>query len=65
MKKPTQSEAKIEAAGRELKISPPAVLAKTHAKSGAKAANEQRIAIMLSKARAAGAKIPQRKQGSK
>lgn len=54
----TQTQAKIEEAGHEMKMSPPKILAKTRKKSGALAANKQRIAIMLSKARAAGAKIP-------
>ena len=43
---------------RELKDNPPAILAKTRAKKGAKRAGKQRIAIALSKARAAGADIP-------
>jgi len=50
----------IKAAGHELKVSPPKILAKTARKSGAKAAAKQRVAIMLSKARAAGASIPQK-----
>lgn len=52
---------KIEEAGREIKENPPRVLAKTRRKKGAKAAERQRRAIMLSKARRAGAKIPQKK----
>lgn len=50
----------IEAAGKEMKNSPPKILAKTARKSGAKQANKQRVAIMLSKARAAGANIPEK-----
>lgn len=46
------SESKIEAAGHEIKENPPKILAKTKAKKGAGAANKQRVAIMLSKARA-------------
>jgi hypothetical protein len=50
----------VEAVGHEIKQNPPKVLAKTARKSGAKRANKQRIAIMLSKARAAGADIPEK-----
>ena len=39
------------AAAHELKANPPAVLAKTRKKKGKKAAERQRVAIMLSKAR--------------
>ena len=44
--------------GKELKENPPKILEKTRKKKGAKAANKQRIAILLSKAREAGANIP-------
>jgi len=47
----------IEAAGHEMKKNPPKILAKTARKSGAKQANKQRVAIMLSKARQAGANV--------
>jgi hypothetical protein len=50
----------IESAGHEIKNNPPKILAKTARKSGAKRANKQRVAIMLSKARAAGANIPEK-----
>ena len=46
---PPQSD--IEAAGRELKQNPPRVLARTSKKFGAKRAEAQRKAIILSKAR--------------
>ncbi len=46
----------IAEAGHEIKVNPPRILAKTRKKKGAKAAEAQRKAIMLSKARAA--KIP-------
>lgn len=42
----------------EIKQNPPAVLAKTRRKKGAARANKQRVAIGLSKARAAGVRIP-------
>ncbi len=47
----------LEDVGGELKNNPPRVLAKTARKSGAKRANKQRIAILLSKARKRGAKV--------
>lgn len=48
----------LEAVGHELKVNPPSVLASTRRKFGAARAEKQRKAILLSKARAAGAKIP-------
>lgn len=48
---PMPSESKIEAVGHEMKKNPPKILAHTKAKEGAAAANKQRIAIMLNKAR--------------
>lgn len=50
----------VEAAGHEIKVNPPKILKKTAKKSGAKKAAKQKVAIMLSKARAAGANIPQK-----
>lgn len=47
----------LEDVGRELKDNPPAILAKTARKSGAKQANKQRVAILLSKSRRLGAKV--------
>lgn len=47
------SESKIEAAGHEMKENPPKILAKTAVKKGKKAAEKQRVAIMMSKARRA------------
>lgn len=46
--------------GDELKRNPPAALAKTRRKFGAKRAEAQRRAILLSKARKAGARIPKK-----
>lgn len=43
--------------GHELKTNPPKVLAKTRRKKGKAAANRQRVAILLSKARVEGAKV--------
>jgi hypothetical protein len=47
--------------GAELRDNPPRVLAKTRKKKGAKAAERQRRAILLSKARRAGAKVPRKR----
>lgn len=44
--------------GRELKENPPAILERTRRKFGLKRARQQKTAILLSKARQAGAKIP-------
>lgn len=52
------TKAKVAAAFHEVKENPPKVLAKTRRKSGAALANRQRVAIALSKARKAGASIP-------
>lgn len=53
-----ESQKKIKKAFSEVKKNPPSILAKTRRKYGAKRAEKQRIAIALSKARKAGAKIP-------
>ncbi|MCI0418143.1 MAG: hypothetical protein L0312_02800 [Acidobacteria bacterium] len=59
-KVPTKSQRLIRAAGHEMKVSPPEILRKTKRKKGAETANKQRVAILLNKARAAGADIPRR-----
>jgi hypothetical protein len=43
--------------GSELKKNPPSVLAKTRRKKGPRAAEKQRVAILLSKARERGANV--------
>lgn len=48
----------LEHIGHELKSNPPKVLASTARKYGAKRAQKQKTAILLSKARAAGVHIP-------
>lgn len=48
---PMPSEAKLEAAGSEMKANPPSVLAKTRRKFGAERALAQERAILFSKAR--------------
>lgn len=57
MKKKTKAQKILKSVGHELKVNPPRVLAKTRAKKGAKRAQKQKIAILLSKARARGARI--------
>ena len=44
--------------GGELKANPPAILSKTRRKKGEARAEKQRVAILLNKAKAAGADIP-------
>lgn len=48
----------LEAIGRELKENPPSVIRATRRKFGVARAESQRKAILLSKARKAGVKIP-------
>jgi len=50
---PAPPKAATKNAFDEIKANPPAILAKTAKKKGAKAANKQRIAIGLNKARRA------------
>ncbi len=47
----------LESVGRELKNNPPSILRKTRRGKGAKAAEKQRVAILLNKARKRGARI--------
>ena len=54
----TRSAIILSGIGSELETNPPSILAKTRRKKGKKAAEEQRVAILLSKARDAGARIP-------
>ena len=48
---PMPSEAKLEAAGSEMKANPPSILSRTRKKFGADRAESQRVAIMFSKTR--------------
>jgi hypothetical protein len=50
----------LHSVGSELKSNPPKQLARTARKFGAKDAAKQRVVILLSKARRAGASIPRR-----
>lgn len=47
----------LEAVGHEMKVNPPKILAHTARKFGRADAKKQRVAILLSKARKAGATI--------
>ena len=47
----------LESVGKELKNNPPSILGKTRRSGGAKAAEKQRVAILLNKARKRGASI--------
>ena len=60
----TTSKQKIAAAFHEVAENEPAIVAQTRKKSGPAQARKQKVAIALSKARAAGAKIRTRPQGS-
>jgi hypothetical protein len=55
--KNTKTRRILKSVGHELKANPPKVLATTRRKKGAKAAERQRKAILLSKARKRGARI--------
>lgn len=63
MKKETKSNKKVKAAFEEVYSNEPTVVEKTREKKGETQAKKQKVAIALSKARAAGAKIP--KKGKK
>ena len=58
MTKMTRSARILQSMGAELKQNPPEILGKTRRKKGKAAAEKQRVAILLSKARDAGARIP-------
>jgi hypothetical protein len=60
IRRPKTRTAKIiEGVGEELKENPPGVLERTKRRSGKAAAERQRRAILLSKARKRGADIPE------
>lgn len=48
----------LSAIGQEMKANPPAILRQTRRKFGVERAEKQRTAILLSKGRQAGVKIP-------
>jgi len=51
----------LSSIGSEIKNNPPSILAKTRRKKGKGAAEKQRVAILLSKARRRGANISEKK----
>jgi hypothetical protein len=51
----------LESVGHEMKENPPKILSHTRDKFGSARADKQRTAILLSKARRAGASIPRSK----
>jgi len=53
----------MSAIGAELKANPPAIVNSTRRKFGAARAQKQKTAILLSKARQAGVKIPSASPG--
>lgn len=59
-KKETRTQKKVKAAFKEVKKDEPSIVTKTRKKEGEEAANKQKIAIALSKARKTGAKIPEK-----
>ena len=58
MTKHTRTAHILKNVGKEIKNNPPRILEKTRRRKGAKAAEEQRVAILLSKARERGARVP-------
>ena len=59
-KKPTKTQRIITSVGREIKKDEPGIIGKTRKKFGAKRALAQKRAILLSKARRRGARLPRR-----
>jgi hypothetical protein len=59
-RKPTKTRKILKSVGAELKKNEPDIVGKTRAKKGQEAAEAQREAILLSKARRRGARIPKK-----
>ena len=57
MAKHTRTAHILASVGKELKDNPPSILERTRRRKGAKAAEKQRVAILLNKSRKRGAKI--------
>ncbi len=53
-----KKDSTLETIGHEMRVNPPAVVNATRRKFGAQRAESQRRAILLSKARKAGVKVP-------
>lgn len=64
-KKKTKSRKILHRMGTEMKHNPPAIVEKTRREKGDEAAEGQRKAILISKARRAGARIPYKKSKRK
>jgi len=60
-----RDRAKLQAAFHEVKHNPPAVVKQTARKKGAGAAHQQEVAIALSKARRAGASVPDKSRAKR
>jgi hypothetical protein len=58
-----KTKAKLQAAFHEVRHNPPAIVAKTRKKEGPAQARKQEVAISLSKARKAGARIKNMVEG--
>ena len=54
---PSRTKAVMKGVAHEMKKNPPKILAHTRSKFGAKRSEEQRVAIMMNKARKRGASI--------
>ena len=60
--KKTKTQKLLEQAGKEVKMREPKIVGHTRAKFGEEREQRQKTAIILSKARAQGAKIPKAKK---
>ena len=60
---PTKTRRILEDVGHELKVNEPEIVGETRRKEGAEQAEKQRVAILLSKAKKRGARIPRRGHG--
>lgn len=58
--KKTRTARILSSVGHELKENPPRIVLKTQRKKGKEAANKQRVAILLNKARKRGGHIPKK-----
>jgi len=60
-----RDRSKLQAAFHEVKHNRPAVVSETARKKGSEAAHKQEVAIALSKARRAGAAVPQKSRAKR
>ena len=61
MKKKTKTQKVLQRVGHELKVDEPEIVGHTRRKYGPARASKQKKAILLEKARKAGARIPKKK----